>query len=78
MLGAEVLALNLEKTVIDSTPVPQIIEELNERLRAVQVALEVKDPIGLADTLLYEFPDVVEQWRRLLQDMHRRVGSGEA
>ena len=70
--------MNLEESVVDSTPAPQIIEELNERLRAVQVALEAKDPIGLADTLLYEFPDVVEQWRRLLQHMQDRVGPGEA
>ncbi len=32
-----------------------------------------RDQIGLADTLLYEFPEVVQEWRDILDVLQRRI-----
>ena len=37
-------------------------------------ALQANDPVGLSDTLLYEMPEVVDEWRRLLEQLRGLVG----
>ena len=71
--GAQVMGLDLDTVHVDGTPVPEVIQRLNERLKTVRRSLQERDVITLADTLLYEFPQVVEQWRGLLRDLRARI-----
>ena len=46
-------------------------------LRDVRALLE-RDPIGLSDTLLYELPGIVEEWRSILDTLKRQIeGEGQ-
>ena len=36
-------------------------------------ALLERDPIGLSDTLLYELPGIVEEWRSILDTLKRQI-----
>jgi hypothetical protein len=46
-----------------------VIEQLNEQLRAIRASLDTGDVAALADSLLYELPDVIRQWSHLLDDL---------
>ena len=70
--GARVLQLDLDG-METRTPINESIRLLNERLRFVRDALAAQDLIGLSDTLLYEFPQVVEEWRGILADLQRSI-----
>ena len=43
------------------------VEQLNGKLGEVRAALQRSDTVALADSLLYDLPDVVQQWRNLLK-----------
>jgi hypothetical protein len=68
-MGAEMAALDLE-------PHRGVIDGLAERLRSMRGALEQRDIAALADTLLYDLPDVVTEWRSLLHELTERVRGG--
>lgn len=53
------------------------VEDLNRHLTALKEAIQLRDPSGLADTLLYDLPEVVGQWRELLVDLNTRLGIEE-
>ena len=72
--GAQLIGLDLDAERPDGEEnLPEAILCLKERLTAVRRALQDRDEIGLADTLLYEFPQVIERWRRLLGDLQGRL-----
>ncbi|MHC4080723.1 MAG: hypothetical protein ACYS15_01025 [Planctomycetota bacterium] len=66
--GSQLAGLDLD-TVALPRPIGESINALNQRLEAVHGALARDDVIALADTLLYEFPEVVEEWRRILNEL---------
>jgi len=43
--------------------------QAGDRLQALRQALEAKDPVGLADTLLYDLPEVVLEWQEALRSL---------
>lgn len=45
------------------------IKHLNRHLTCIRDALQSDDPIGISDTLLYDLPEVVQQWRSMLHEM---------
>lgn len=45
------------------------IKHLNLHLTCIRDALQSDDPIGISDTLLYDLPEVVQQWRSMLHEM---------
>lgn len=63
---AATLEIDLDRIQVDEIAVPVIVTELNQQLQVVAHALANQDPVGLADTLQYELPAVVQQWRDLL------------
>lgn len=78
VMGTQVAGIDFEQSLANSPAaagqsINAIIEHLNQQLRAVRDALENRDTIALADLLLYDLPDVVLQWRALLQDLQRDV-----
>lgn len=73
--GAMLLRMSIDDLAIDGTPAEEVIQRLEQQLLALFRQLEADDTVGLADTLLYEMPDVAEQWRGLLHEMQRRLAS---
>lgn len=71
--GSQLVGLNLDEIVVHDSPISASILRLNEQLKAVRSSLAGRDQIGLADTLLYEFPEVVQEWRDILDDLQRRI-----
>ena len=71
--GSHLMELDLNEIAVNDTPISVSIQRLGERLRFVRSALEERDQIGLADNLLYEFPEVVDEWRSILTHLERLV-----
>lgn len=71
-VGAQVPGLDL-MAELASDHHQQALQRLNTHLRAIRQALETRDPVGLSDTLLYDLPDVVVQWRSLLHELRQRL-----
>jgi hypothetical protein len=74
VLGAPAAGINLE-TELAAIGREQALSQLNQHLKAIRDALQTRDPVGLADTLLYDLPDVVSQWRSLLHALAERLAS---
>ena len=68
--GSQLVGLDLDAVALPR-PIGESISALNQRLEAVHGALARNDVIALADTLLYEFPEVVEEWRGILDELQR-------
>ncbi len=71
--GSHLMELDLNEIAVNDTPISVSIQRLGERLRFVRSALEERDQIGLADNLLYEFPEVVDEWRSILTHLEHLV-----
>ena len=71
--GAQLMGLDLDAEGSGDQELPDAIRRLRERLDTVHRALQSRDEIGLADTLLYEFPQVIEQWQRVLAELQGRL-----
>jgi hypothetical protein len=61
---------------LDLAPQRETIERLTSQLKSMRGALEQRDSVALADTLLYDLPDVVSEWRALLHTLRERVRDG--
>ncbi len=62
---------SLGRISLDDAETGGAVSRLNERLKSVRDALQARDPVGLADELLYQFPAVVEEWRGILARLQR-------
>ena len=76
--GAQLVGLDLDTIEVDGTPMQTAIDRLGERLRMIRSALTANDPVGLSDTLLYEMPEVIVEWRALLTHVRVQVGGERA
>jgi hypothetical protein len=76
-LSSQLLAVDLDALEVKGTPAGHFIDALNQRLRMVRSALQTQDPIGLTDTLLYELPEVVQEWRDLVSELRETILAGE-
>ncbi len=72
--GSQLAHLDLDSVNMDGISARLCIERLAEQLRMIRSALQANDPVGLSDTLLYEMPEVVNEWRGLLEQLRRLVG----
>ncbi len=72
--GSQLARLDLDSVTMDGISAQLCIERLAEQLRMIRSALQANDPVGLSDTLLYEMPEVVDEWRRLLEQLRGHVG----
>jgi hypothetical protein len=72
--SAEALEMDLD-TVIGAAgePLPRIVARLKDRLQTLRTAVQSEDPASISDTLLYELPEVVSEWRELLTDMQDHI-----
>ncbi len=76
--GTRLVGLDLDSLATGGRPLTQSISTLNHRLGVMRNALADRDVIGLADTLLYEMPQVVSEWRLILEELTRRVAAPAA
>lgn len=67
--SAVLVGIDLNELKVDDTPFERITAELLAKLQEVKVLLETQDSVALADTLQYEWPDLADQWDRLLGSM---------
>jgi len=68
-MGAQ-LQSSLNRSDIEVMSEPTLaaaVDQLNGKLGEIRSALQRGDTVALADTLLYDLPNVVEQWRQLLK-----------
>ena len=75
--GTQVLDIDLDQVTVGNKPVNTYIEQLNDRLRLLRDQLQAQDHLGLADTLMYDLPEVVDAWSQLIQGLRKHVGEGE-
>ena len=71
--AAEAMAIDLDALRVGDDSIGDVLARLSEHLRALRSALETGDPVGLSDTLLYDMPEVVGEWRELLDTLRSRV-----
>ncbi len=71
--GAQLMGLDLDTVTVGGKPLAEAIRRLTERLGDVRNGLKKGNVIELADTLLYEFPPIVEEWRGLLAELQERI-----
>lgn len=71
--GAALLEVDLHDVKICETTAQESVERLADRLKDMKQAVEMDDPINLSDTLMYELPDVVQQWRAMLRELQFRA-----
>ncbi len=76
--GSQLVHLDLEQIEVNGTTLRAAVDRLSERLRMIRSALAASDPVGLSDTLLYEMPEVVAEWRELLTHVQAQVGGERA
>lgn len=75
--SAEALQLDLDSFRVAGEPLLESIERLKDRLQSLQAALQTDDSVAISDTLLYELPDVVTEWREILNDMQDHIQGGQ-
>ncbi len=71
--GATLMQVDLDDVKLSESTAQSAVEQLGIQLNAIKAAVEMEDPVQLSDSLLYELPDVVEQWRSLLRELRFRV-----
>jgi hypothetical protein len=71
--GAALIQVDLDDLKICETTAQQSVERLAVQLQEMKQAVETEDPVHLSDTLMYELPDVVQQWRAMLRELQFRA-----
>lgn len=71
--SASLTGLDLAAITCGDATVGAAAEELGAHLRTIRTALEEDDPATLSDTLLYDMPAVVVQWREIIDLIAERI-----
>ena len=71
--SAEAVPIDLAAIRVGDDSVEGGLGRLRQRLQEIRSALEANDPVGLSDTLMYDLPDIVIEWRSLLEAMIAHV-----
>jgi hypothetical protein len=77
VMSGELTRIDVGAILVDGVPAQRLIETLAQRLEHLRSALALDDHVGLTDTLLYELPEVVQDWRDLLAELIRIVKAKE-
>lgn len=72
--GSQFGSIDLDQVSVDDESCRAIVAALGEHLKRMVEQLRTRDSIALADTLMYEMPEVVGRWRSLLQQLAAEVG----
>ena len=81
--SAEAYRFDVQAMQVGGAPMADAVGRLSVQLDALRESLDGDDPVGLSDTLLYDLPEVVAEWREVLhvirahvEDSPPRVGPG--
>ena len=74
--GSRIVGIDLDDVVVGERSINASISRLNEWLLVIRNALTDSDQIALADTLLYELPEVVGEWRSILERLRHLAREG--
>ncbi len=74
--GSRIVGIDLDDVVVGERTINASISRLNEWLLVIRNALTDSDQIALADTLLYELPEVVGEWRSILEHLQHLAREG--
>jgi hypothetical protein len=75
--SAALIQLDLAEMIVDDTPLTTFTDQLIDKLRSLKELITHNDSVGLADALSYEWPQVVQQWDRLLGEMAQAMASAK-
>lgn len=70
---AQLLRVDLDECQADGRPLNVVIHEFNDQLRLMKRALENRDYVLLADTLLYESTDTNHRWQEALDAVRHAI-----
>lgn len=68
--------IDLEGLLAEAAGLPHPVSNLRDRLLAIETAVRADDPIGLSDVLGYELPQIVADWKEMIDRIRQRVGAG--
>ncbi|MCG8510764.1 MAG: hypothetical protein MI741_16195 [Rhodospirillales bacterium] len=72
-LIASMLEIDMTTMKVDGVSGGEIVEKLVEHLNSLKQAIGDSDTVTLADSLAYEWPEVVDQWDNLAAELIQRV-----
>ena len=73
MIGVEIVTVDPGDEKHFEDLITGAIERLNQQLSTIKEGLSSDDPIGISDALMYDLPEVVQEWRSLLHELSGRV-----
>ena len=74
--GSRIVGIDLDDVIVGERSINVSIGRLNEWLLVIRNALTDSDQIALADTLLYELPEVVGEWQSILEHLQHLAREG--
>ena len=74
----QLLELDVTRMEIGGEPLIDLIARPKDVLLQIKQALECQDHVLLADTLKYEFSDVIREWHAILGLIRRHADPGES
>ena len=77
--AVQMVQMDLAGLLVDGQSAEVLLRRLADQLKVTCDLVAARDTVGLADVLLYEWPQVIDQWDRLLGtviDAIARSGSG--
>lgn len=74
--GSRIVGIDLDDVIVGERSINASIGRLNEWLLVIRNALTDSDQIALADTLLYELPEVVGEWQSILEHLQHLAREG--
>ena len=66
---AMLLGINLDELKVGDQPAHEVTQRSLEQLETVKEHLQAQDPVGLADSLAYEWPELTDQWFGLIDTL---------
>jgi len=67
------MGIDFDQFTVDDLTAPTIVNRLVDQLKSLREAVEAGDGIALADALAYEWPQMTDQWDRLLERLIETV-----
>jgi len=67
--SARLLRLDLDNLAVEGRTVPELTDQTLAQLQQLKALLESGDPVGLADALAYEWPELTTRWEAMIGEL---------
>jgi hypothetical protein len=71
---AQLLGIDLDRIEVGDRMLTQVLEEFTFQLRQIRTALQNRDFVLLADTLMYEATETTSHWRASITALRKAIG----